>query len=162
MTTVFFSVKDPWLVNGLYDTFAGSSSSKCLDVLISGIREPHDKFLLEKICEGLRVGGPQRQIGLDVLGCVVRKQKTWLHRITQVWRPLTEFYIACTYFIFWLKNHIWDVRSRTPRHLYLGLKQWRAFFEGEVSKTKTSHCVIFHIQSYRGTMNPSLLKKQTW
>ena len=78
MLLYLIQVKEAWLVNGLFDTYASTKSSKLLDLLLSGARDPHDKFLLDKISESLRQGGTSRHVGLDVLGCVVRKQPSWL------------------------------------------------------------------------------------
>jgi tuberous sclerosis protein 1 len=47
------------------------------------VREPHDKFLCDKITECIRSGGKSRPTALALLGFVVRKQPSWLYRITQ-------------------------------------------------------------------------------
>jgi len=84
-------VKDAWLVNGLFETYGSTRSARCLELLL-GVRDPHDKFLLDKLSECLKAaaaaggsGGRSRAracLGLDVLGYVVRKQPSWLYRIT--------------------------------------------------------------------------------
>lgn len=78
----FFSVRDPWLVNGLFDVYASSKSPRCLDLLLS-VRDPHDKFLCDRVTEFLRQGGKPRLLGLEVFGFVVRKHPSWLFKITQ-------------------------------------------------------------------------------
>ena len=70
------------MVSGLYDFYAASKSGRCLELLLN-VRDPHDRFLFDKISDSLKQGGKQRGLGLDVLGYVVRKQPSWLYRITQ-------------------------------------------------------------------------------
>ena len=76
-------VKEPWLVNGLYDTFCSTKSPKCLELLLNVRQEPHDRFLCDRICEAIKQGGKQRNLGFEVMGYVIRKQPSWLYRITQ-------------------------------------------------------------------------------
>jgi tuberous sclerosis protein 1 len=68
-------------VNGLYEYHTLTSSAQSLDLLI-GVNEPHDRFLCDKICEGLKAGGRARLNALSVLGYVIRKQPPWLYRLT--------------------------------------------------------------------------------
>lgn len=41
------SVKDPWLVNGLYDTYLSSNSTRLMEVLVN-VKEPHNTYLFDK------------------------------------------------------------------------------------------------------------------
>ena len=47
----YHEIKDSWLVQMLYDLHSHSGSSRCLELLLN-VREPHEKFLLDKIAEG--------------------------------------------------------------------------------------------------------------
>ena len=47
-------VKEPWLVNGLYDTFCSTKSARCLEVLLNVRKDPHDRFLCDKLSDALR------------------------------------------------------------------------------------------------------------
>ena len=77
------AVRDSWLVYGLYDYYSQheSSSSHSLEILLN-VNEPHERFLCDKICEGLKSGGKGRLTALNVLGFVIRKQPPWLYRLT--------------------------------------------------------------------------------
>ena len=74
--------RDPWLVNSLYDAFAASESPRFLQLLLA-VSEPHDKFLLDRMGEGVRAGGAQREAAFAVLGCLVRRQPPWLPKVCQ-------------------------------------------------------------------------------
>ena len=76
--------KDPWLVNSLYDQFAAAAaeSPRFLQLLLA-VAEPHDKFLMDRMSEGVRAGGAARATAFAVLGCLVRKQPPWLPKICQ-------------------------------------------------------------------------------
>ena len=76
-------MKEPWLVYGLYDTFCSTKSPKCLELLLDVRKEPHDHFLCDRLCDALRHSGKQRSSGLEVLGYIVRKQPSWLYKITE-------------------------------------------------------------------------------
>ncbi|KAI5730010.1 hypothetical protein M8J76_009050 [Diaphorina citri] len=77
--TQFNSSKEPWLVNGLVDYFLASNSLRAVDVLVI-IREPHDKFLFDRVAETLR--SPSTRLGaLTLLGHIVQRQPTWLYKI---------------------------------------------------------------------------------
>ncbi len=56
------TVKDPWLVGCLYDWHGHRGSSpRVLDILLRcADSEPHDRHLLDRICEGLKQGGKAR------------------------------------------------------------------------------------------------------
>ena len=47
------------------------------------LQEPHDRLLCDRMAEGLRSSDKARTIALDMLGYIVRKQPTWLHRVAQ-------------------------------------------------------------------------------
>jgi len=73
--------RDPWLVSGLYDHHAATGSLQSLKLLIT-VKEPHDKLLCDRLAEGLR-SSSGRDVAIDVLGYIVRKQPTWLHKVVQ-------------------------------------------------------------------------------
>lgn len=75
-------VKEPWLVYGLYDTFCSTKSSKFLALLLDCRKDPHDRFLCDKICEELK-HKEKRANAFEVLGYVIRKQPSWLYNIPQ-------------------------------------------------------------------------------
>ena len=77
----YSDVKEPWLVYGLYDTFSATKSPKCLELLLDVRKDPHDRFLMDKICESLKQRGTPRAIGMEVLGYIIRKNPSWLYRI---------------------------------------------------------------------------------
>jgi tuberous sclerosis protein 1 len=78
----FSEAKDSWLVDSLYDRYVSIESARLLQLLLL-VREPHDKFFLDKMCEGVRQGGAPRGAAFSVLGCVVRKQPPWLYKVCQ-------------------------------------------------------------------------------
>lgn len=76
-------VKESWLVQMLYEFYAQSGSPRCLELLLN-VREPHDKFLCDKMAEGIKINqGKSRETALTMLGFIVRKQPSWLYKITQ-------------------------------------------------------------------------------
>lgn len=44
---ILFLAKDPWILNGMYDYYMATNSTRALDVLVT-VREPHDKFLFDR------------------------------------------------------------------------------------------------------------------
>ncbi|XP_022905445.1 hamartin [Onthophagus taurus] len=79
----FSSVKEPWLVYGLYDFYLQSNSTRLIEVLVD-LKEPHHTFLFDKLTESLK--GTKDSIkfqGLTLLGHVVRSRPTWIYKITQ-------------------------------------------------------------------------------
>ncbi|XP_044014217.1 hamartin-like isoform X2 [Aphidius gifuensis] len=84
----FLSTKDNWLVNGLFDYYLSTNSLRAIEVL-AGVREPHDKHLLDRLCECFsRTAGnecheknEQRIHALTLLGHVARRQPTWLYKL---------------------------------------------------------------------------------
>ena len=55
----YHEVKEPWLVQMLYDLYSKYESSRCLELLLN-VREHHDKFLCDKIAEGIKTPGKTR------------------------------------------------------------------------------------------------------
>ena len=47
----YHEVKESWLVQMLYELYAQSGSPRCLELLLN-VREPHEKFLCDRISEG--------------------------------------------------------------------------------------------------------------
>jgi len=45
----YFIAKESWLVSGLYEYYIQSGSGRCSDILCGISREPHDKFLIERL-----------------------------------------------------------------------------------------------------------------
>ncbi|XP_076314237.1 tuberous sclerosis 1 protein hamartin [Tachypleus tridentatus] len=72
------NTREPWLLNALVDYYVAFQSERCLDIVV-GVREPHDKFLFDKLAECLK--GKTRPQSLMLLGHVVRKQPSWLYKI---------------------------------------------------------------------------------
>ncbi|XP_064165052.1 hamartin-like [Anguilla rostrata] len=79
------------LLNGLVDYYLETSSSQALQILTS-VREPHDKHLLDKLNECLSKPA-SRLPTLTLLGHVVRKQPSWIHKITRF--PLLASLLKC-------------------------------------------------------------------
>ncbi|XP_060843203.1 hamartin isoform X3 [Rhopalosiphum padi] len=75
----FNIVKEPWLLNGMYDYFMSTGSQRAVEVLVA-VREPHDKYLFDRLVDGLR--SANRLQALTLLGHVVKRQPTWLIKIT--------------------------------------------------------------------------------
>ncbi|XP_061117085.1 TSC complex subunit 1a isoform X2 [Conger conger] len=79
------------LLNGLVDYYLETSSSQAVQILVS-VREPHDKHLLDKMNECLS-RQPCRLPTLTLLGHVVRKQPSWIHKIARF--PLLNTLLKC-------------------------------------------------------------------
>ncbi|KAI5088447.1 hamartin isoform X1, partial [Silurus meridionalis] len=79
------------LLNGLVDYYLDTSSPQALD-LLSSIREPHDKHLLDKLNECMAKPS-SRLLTLSLLGHVVRKQPSWIHKIARF--PLLASLLRC-------------------------------------------------------------------
>lgn len=71
--------KESWLLNGIFDYYIATNSVRCIELLVS-VREPHDKYLFDKLCEALK--GPSKLQALTVLGHVLRKQPGWLYKVS--------------------------------------------------------------------------------
>ncbi|XP_039659198.1 TSC complex subunit 1a isoform X1 [Perca fluviatilis] len=69
------------VLSSLVEHYLDSSSSQVV-LLLSSIREPHHKPLLEKLNESLNRPG-SRLAGLTLLGDLIRKQPPWVHHISR-------------------------------------------------------------------------------
>lgn len=71
-------------MNGLFDYYLSTNSLRAVEVLV-GVREPHDKHLLDRLAEALTKHGgngqSQRVQALTLLGHVVRRHPTWLYKL---------------------------------------------------------------------------------
>ncbi|KAI7812605.1 putative hamartin [Triplophysa rosa] len=83
--------KGAMLLNSLVEYFLDTNSSQAVDIL-SSVREPHDKHLLDKMNECM---GKQssRLSTVTLLGHVVRKQPQWIHKIARF--PLFASLLKC-------------------------------------------------------------------
>ncbi|CAL7939958.1 unnamed protein product [Xylocopa violacea] len=79
---LFLCTKDNWLVNGLFDYYLSTNSLRAVEVL-AGVRDPHDKHLLDRLSEALSKSGSnsQRIQTLTLLGHIARRQPTWLYKL---------------------------------------------------------------------------------
>ncbi|XP_012227848.1 hamartin isoform X2 [Linepithema humile] len=79
----FLCTKDSWLVNGLFDYYLSTNSLRTAEVL-AGVRDPHDKHLLDRLSDILSKSGNsgQRIQALTLLGHIARRQPTWLYKLT--------------------------------------------------------------------------------
>ncbi|XP_076586558.1 TSC complex subunit 1a isoform X1 [Chaetodon auriga] len=68
------------VLSSLVEYYLDSSSSQAV-LLLSSIREPHHKPLLEKLNESLSRPGT-RLAGLTLLGHLIRRQPPWVHHIS--------------------------------------------------------------------------------
>ncbi|XP_011686889.1 PREDICTED: hamartin [Wasmannia auropunctata] len=78
----FLCTKDSWLVNGLFDYYLSTNSLRTAEVL-AGVRDPHDKHLLDRLSDILSKPGNSRQRiqALTLLGHIARRQPTWLYKL---------------------------------------------------------------------------------
>ncbi|XP_032671289.1 hamartin isoform X2 [Odontomachus brunneus] len=78
----FLSTKDNWLVNGLFDYYLSTNSLRTVEVL-AGVRDPHDKHLLDRLSDTISKTGNcgQRIQALTLLGHIARRQPTWLYKL---------------------------------------------------------------------------------
>uniref|UniRef100_A0AAR2IZX9 TSC complex subunit 1b n=1 Tax=Pygocentrus nattereri TaxID=42514 RepID=A0AAR2IZX9_PYGNA len=79
------------LLNGLVDYFLETSSTQAMHILCS-VREPHDKHLFDKMNECMAKQAC-RLPTLNLLGQVVRKQPSWIHKIARY--PLLLSLLKC-------------------------------------------------------------------
>nr|XP_057920244.1 TSC complex subunit 1b [Doryrhamphus excisus] len=79
------------LLNGLVDYFLETNSSEAMHILCS-VREPHDKHLLDKMNECMTKQSC-RLPTLTMLGHVIRKQPSWIHKIARY--PLLLSLLKC-------------------------------------------------------------------
>ncbi|KAI1905034.1 hypothetical protein AGOR_G00011790 [Albula goreensis] len=79
------------LLNGLVDYYLETNSSQAMQILTS-VREPHDKHLLDKLNECM--AKPSCRLPtLTLIGHVVRKQPSWIHKIARF--PLLLSLLKC-------------------------------------------------------------------
>ncbi|XP_032434423.1 TSC complex subunit 1a isoform X2 [Xiphophorus hellerii] len=79
------------VLSSLVEHYLDSSSSQVL-LLLSSIREPHHKVLLEKLNEALTRPG-NRAAAIALLGHLIRKQPPWIHHISQA--PVLPTLLRC-------------------------------------------------------------------
>uniref|UniRef100_A0A8C4EUS3 TSC complex subunit 1b n=1 Tax=Dicentrarchus labrax TaxID=13489 RepID=A0A8C4EUS3_DICLA len=79
------------LLNGLVDYFLETNSAQAMHIL-SSVREPHDKHLLDKMNECM-TKQTCRLPTLTLLGHVIRKQPSWIHKIARY--PLLLSLLKC-------------------------------------------------------------------
>nr|XP_046231188.1 TSC complex subunit 1b isoform X2 [Scatophagus argus] len=79
------------LLNGLVDYFLETNSAQAMHIL-SSVREPHDKHLLDKMNECMSKQAC-RLPTLTLLGHVIRKQPSWIHKIARY--PLLISLLKC-------------------------------------------------------------------
>ncbi|KAM9734670.1 LOW QUALITY PROTEIN: hamartin-like [Menidia menidia] len=79
------------LLNGLVDYFLETNSAQAMHIL-SSVREPHDKHLLDKMNDCMTKQAC-RLPTLTLLGHVVRKQPSWIHKIARY--PLLLSLLKC-------------------------------------------------------------------
>lgn len=78
----FNTVKDSWLLNGVYDYYLQSSSTRAMEVLVN-ITEQHFIFLCDKLIDSIRSSKNNAKMqALTLLGFIVRKEPTWLIKVT--------------------------------------------------------------------------------
>uniref|UniRef100_A0A3Q3KT86 TSC complex subunit 1b n=1 Tax=Mastacembelus armatus TaxID=205130 RepID=A0A3Q3KT86_9TELE len=79
------------LLNGLVDYYLETNSAQAIHIL-SSVREPHDKHLLDKMNECM-TKQVCRLPTLTLLGHVIRKQPSWIHKIARY--PLLHSLLKC-------------------------------------------------------------------
>ncbi|MGH0125766.1 UNVERIFIED_CONTAM: hypothetical protein FKN15_001600 [Acipenser sinensis] len=79
------------LLNSLVDYYLESSSAQALHIL-SSVREPHDKHLFDKMNECMAKPAC-RLATLTLLGHVIRKQPSWIHKISR--SPVLPSLLKC-------------------------------------------------------------------
>ncbi|KAK9882395.1 hypothetical protein WA026_020917 [Henosepilachna vigintioctopunctata] len=78
---LFQTVKDSWLINGLYEYYLSSNSLRSMEIL-ANINEPHNKYLFDRLNESLKRQETELKVkALTLLGHIVRKQPTWIYKI---------------------------------------------------------------------------------
>uniref|UniRef100_A0A3Q2DTY0 TSC complex subunit 1a n=1 Tax=Cyprinodon variegatus TaxID=28743 RepID=A0A3Q2DTY0_CYPVA len=79
------------MLSSLVEHYLDSSSSQAA-LLLSSIREPHHKVLLEKLNEALNRPG-NRVAAVTLLGHLIRKQPPWVHHVSQ--SPVLPSLLRC-------------------------------------------------------------------
>ena len=123
MSSDYSTAKDSWLVNGLFDYYLSTDSLRAIEVL-SGVREPHDKHLLDRLAEtfGKTSGHGQRVQALKLLGHVARRQPTWLYKLANhaLFKELLKLLKAMIkYKIIYLKKFQIVIRIRSKMNYQL-------------------------------------------
>ncbi|KAJ8300717.1 hypothetical protein KUTeg_022236 [Tegillarca granosa] len=85
------STKEPWLVHSLVDYYYISHSDTAADILTE-VREPHYKFLVDKLNDGVR-SVEHRLYAVKLILYIVCKQPIWIHKI--VTQPVFSAIIKC-------------------------------------------------------------------
>uniref|UniRef100_A0A7N8X333 TSC complex subunit 1b n=1 Tax=Mastacembelus armatus TaxID=205130 RepID=A0A7N8X333_9TELE len=88
---VFPEERGSMLLNGLVDYYLETNSAQAIHIL-SSVREPHDKHLLDKMNECM-TKQVCRLPTLTLLGHVIRKQPSWIHKIARY--PLLHSLLKC-------------------------------------------------------------------
>ncbi|XP_063919767.1 hamartin isoform X2 [Zophobas morio] len=80
----FISVRDSWLVNGLYDYYLSTNSANTIVVLVN-IKEPHHQYLFDRLSDSIAKSSKTdvKVQALTLLGHIVRSQPTWLYRLSE-------------------------------------------------------------------------------
>nr|XP_022325080.1 hamartin-like isoform X2 [Crassostrea virginica] len=85
------AVKEAWLINSLVDYYYIAQTDRVIDILTS-VREPHDKHLVEKIAEGIK-SDKNQLLAMKLLLHVVCKQPMWVHKLIKP--PIFPVLIKC-------------------------------------------------------------------
>ncbi|XP_061169863.1 hamartin-like isoform X2 [Saccostrea echinata] len=85
------SVKEAWLMNSLVDYYYIAQTDRVIDILTS-VREPHDKHLVEKLTDGLK-SEKHQLLAMKLLLHVVCKQPMWVHKLIKP--PIFPALIKC-------------------------------------------------------------------
>lgn len=93
------------MVNGLFDYYLSTNSLRTAEVL-AGVRDPHDKHLLDRLSDVLSKSGNSRQRiqALTLLGHIARRQPTWLYKLANhaLFRDLLKLLKVKHFFLFFL------------------------------------------------------------
>lgn len=97
------------MVNGLFDYYLSTNSLRTAEVL-AGVRDPHDKHLLDRLSDVLSKSGNsgQRIQALTLLGHIARRQPTWLYKLAShaLFRDLLKLLKVIKSFFFSLLIYI--------------------------------------------------------
>lgn len=85
------AVKEAWLINSLVDYFYIAQTERVIDILTT-VREPHDKYLVEKLAEGIK-NDKHQLLAMKLLLHVVCKQPMWVHKLIKP--PIFPALIKC-------------------------------------------------------------------
>lgn len=91
------------MVNGLFDYYLSTNSLRTAEVL-AGVREPHDKHLLDRLSDVFSKPGNSghRIQALTLLGHIARRQPTWLYKLANhaLFRDLLKL-LKVKHFFYW-------------------------------------------------------------